>query len=57
VRLGVSRNGWLRWPVLRWLGRAVQSSPELRTGSGQRGKCGVECCASGVVIKGAGELG
>jgi hypothetical protein len=37
VRLGVSRNGWPRWPALGWLGRAAQSSPELMTGSGQPG--------------------
>jgi hypothetical protein len=37
VRLGVSGNGWPRWPALGWLGRATQSSQELRTGSGQRG--------------------
>jgi hypothetical protein len=30
-----SRNGWSRWPALGWLGRAAQSSSELRTGSGQ----------------------
>jgi hypothetical protein len=26
-----------RWPALGWLGRAAQSSPELRVVSGQRG--------------------
>jgi hypothetical protein len=35
ARLGVYRNDWLRWPVLGWLGRATQSSPELRAGSGK----------------------
>jgi hypothetical protein len=33
----VSRNGWSWWPALWCLGRATQSSPELMTGSGQRG--------------------
>jgi hypothetical protein len=54
----VSGKGWPRWSALKWLGRATQSSLELRTGSGQRGYARCEVWRVwGWSFKGAGEHG